>query len=154
MRKQTALLPVLLAFTAMSAPLYAGSSTAQMSVSVQVIARTILTVDTQPSAVNVTADDIARGYVDVPQAVAFRVRSNSREGFALTFQPVTFPFSAAEVRWGAQSAVVEGGDWMPSLSHPYQQGSSAGRLAVRLRLSAGVEPGSYAWPLQVAANSL
>ena len=138
----------------MSAPLYAGSSAAQMNVSVQVIARTILTVDTQPSAVNVTADDIARGYVDVPQAVAFRVRSNSREGFALTFQPVTFPFSAAEVRWGAQSAVVEGGDWMPSLSHPYQQGSSAGSLAVRLRLSAGVEPGSYAWPLQVAANSL
>ncbi|HEY8180998.1 MAG TPA: hypothetical protein VII32_02075 [Thermoanaerobaculia bacterium] len=154
MRKQTALLPVLLALTAMSAPLYAaGSNTAQMNVSVQVIARTILTVDAQPSAVNVTADDIARGYVDVPQAVAFRVRSNSRDGYTLTFQPVNFPFSAAEVRWGAQSAVVEGGDWMASLSHPYQQGSSAGSLAVRLRLSAGVEPGSYAWPLQVAANS-
>jgi len=155
MRKQTALLPVLLALTAMSAPLYAaGSNTAQMNVSVQVIARTILTVDVQPSAVNITADDIARGYVDVPQAVAFRVRSNSRAGYTLTFQPVNFPFSAAEVRWGAQSAVVEGGDWMASLSHPYQQGSSAGSLAVRLRLSAGVEPGSYAWPLQVAANSL
>jgi len=154
MREHKTLLPVLLAFTAMSAPLYAGSSTAQMNVSVHVIARTILTVDAQPSSVNITADDVARGYVDVPQAVAFRVRSNSRDGYMLTFQPVNFPFSAAEVRWGAQSATVEGGDWMPSLSHPYQQGGSAGSLAVRLRLSAGVEPGSYAWPLQVAANSL
>src|SRR5438876_2074615 len=121
MRKQGSLLTLLAAVTAMSAPVYAGSSTAQMTVSVQVIARTILTVDAQPSAVNVTADDIARGYVDVPQAVAFRVRSNSREGYTLTFQPVSFPFSAAEVRWGAQSAMVEGGDWMSSLSHPYQQ---------------------------------
>jgi len=86
--------------------------------------------------------------------VAFRVRSNSRDGYTLTFQPVRFPFSAAEVRWGAQSAMVEGGDWLASLSHPYQQGGSAGSLAVRLRLSAGVEPGSYSWPLQVAANSL
>ena len=76
MRKKTALLQMLLAIaiTAMSAPLYAGSSTGQMNVSVQVIARTILTVDAQPSEINVTADDIARGYVDVPQAVAFRVQ--------------------------------------------------------------------------------
>ena len=154
MRKQTAILLALLAVTAMSAPLYAGSSAAQMNVSVQVIARTILTVDAQPSEINVTADDIARGYVDVPQAVAFRVRSNSRQGYSLTFQPVSFPFSAAEVRWGGQMAMVDGGDWLAALSHPYQQGGSAGSLSVRLRLSAGVEPGTYAWPLQVAANSL
>lgn len=153
MRKGTLLL-VLIGLTTISAPLCAASSAGQMNVSVQVIARTILTIDTQPAAVNVTSDDVARGYVDVPQAVAFRVRSNSREGYTLTFQPVTFPFAAAEVRWGAQRAVVEGGDWMSSLSHPYQQGGSAGSLTVRLRLSAGVEPGSYAWPLQVAASSL
>lgn len=154
MRKRTTLLLVLIGLTAMSAPVYAGSSAAQMNVSVQVLPRTILTIDAQPAAVNVTADDVARGYVDVPQVVAFRVLSNSREGYSLTFHPVTFPFSAAEVRWGAQAAVVEGGDWMPSLSHPYQQGGSAGSLAVRLRLAAGVEPGTYAWPLQVAASSL
>ena len=145
---------MLLAITAMSAPLYAGSSTGQMNVSVQVIARTILTVDAQPSEINVTADDIARGYVDVPQAVAFRVRSNSRDGYTLTFQPVSFPFSSAMVRWEAQTARVEGGDWLASMSHPYQQGGSAGSLAVRLQLSADAEPGSYAWPLQVVANSL
>jgi hypothetical protein len=154
MRKGKALLLVLVAVTAISAPVYAGSSAAQMNVSVQVIARTILTIDAQPATVNVTQDDVARGYVDVPQVVAFRVLSNSRDGYSLTFHPISYPFSAAEVRWGAQAAVVEGGDWMPSLSHPYQQGGSAGSLAVRLRLSAGAEPGSYAWPLQVAASSL
>ena len=154
MRQQKTLLPLLLVFTAMSAPLYAGSSTAQISVSVRVIARTILTIDAQPATVNITPDDVVRGYVDVPQAVAFRVRSNSREGYSLTFQPVSFPFSAAEVRWGAQTATVEGSEWMSSLTHPYQQGGSVGSLAVRLRLASGVEPGSYTWPLQVAASSL
>lgn len=154
MRRQKTLLPLLLALTAIAIPSFAASNSAQMNVSVQVIARTILTIDAQPATVDISAEDVARGYVDVPQAVAFRVRSNSREGYTLTFQPVSFPFSAAEVRWGAQSATVEGGDWLSSLSHPYQQGGSAGSLAVRLRLSAGVEPGSYAWPLQVAANSL
>ena len=154
MREQKTLLPLLLVITAMSAPLYAGSSTAQISVSVQVIARTILTIDAQPATVNITAEDVVRGYVDVPQTVAFRVRSNSREGYSLTFQPVSFPFSAAEVRWGAQTATVEGSEWMSSLTHPYQQGGSVGSLAVRLRLATGVEPGSYTWPLQVAASSL
>jgi len=154
MRKQTALLPVLLAAIAISAPLYAGSSSAQMNVSVQVIARTILTIDAQPSAVTVTAADVARGYVEVPQAVAFRVRSNSREGYTLTFQPVAFPFSTAEVRWDAQTAIVQGGDWLSSLAHPYQPGGSVGSLAVRLQLASGVEPGSYPWPLRVAASSL
>ena len=154
MRDRKTLVLLLLALTAIATPSFAASNSAQMNVTVQVIARTILTIDAQPTTVDVTADDIGRGYVDVPQAVAFRVRSNSREGYTLTFQPVGFPFSAAEVRWGAQSAVVEGGDWLSSLSHPYQQGGSSGNLTVRLRLSAGVEPGSYAWPLQVAANSL
>jgi hypothetical protein len=125
-----------------------------MTVSVQVIARTILTIDAQPSSLSITSDDVTRGYVDVPQAVAFRVRSNSREGYSLTFQPVSFPFSAAEVRWGAQTATLEGSDWMSSLSHPYQQGGSTGSLSVRFRLASGVEPGNYAWPLQVAASSL
>ena len=138
----------------MSAPLYAGSSTAQINVSVQVIARTILTIDAQPATVSITTEDIARGYVDVPQTVAFRVLSNSREGYALTFQPVSYPFSAAEVRWGAQMATVESSEWMSSITHPYQHGGSVGTLAVRLRLAPGVEAGSYTWPLQVAANSL
>src|SRR6266550_643196 len=117
MREQKTLLPLLLAFTAMSAPLYAGSSTAQINVSVQVIARTILTIDAQPATVSITTEDIARGYVDVPQSVAFRVLSNSREGYALTFQPVSYPFSAAEVRWGAQMATVESSEWMSSITH-------------------------------------
>lgn len=155
MRRKQAIQLVAIALIAIANPVYAGSSTGQLSVTVRVIARTILTVDSQPASVSVTADDIARGYVDVPQAVAFRVRSNAREGYALAFQPVEFPFSAAEVQWNGRTAVVQSGNpWATSLTHPYQQGMTAGTLVVRLRVSAGAEPGTYSWPLQVAANSL
>jgi hypothetical protein len=155
MRRRLTLLPLLVALAAVTAPLYAGSNSAEMNVSVTVIARTILTIDSQPAAIEVTPTDIAQGYLDVPQAVAFRVRSNARGGYALGLQPIPFPFAAAEVQWGTQVTVVQGGtDWATYLSHPYQQGGSVGVLAVRLRLAPGAEPGSYPWPVQVSASSL
>jgi len=155
MRRTNATSLVAIALIAIASPIYAGSSTAEMTVSARVIARTILTVDSQPASVSVTAEDILRGYVDVPQAVTFRVRSNARDGYALGFQPLNFPFSAAEVRWNGRTTTVQSGnDWATSLTHPYQQGGSAGALVVRLRLSAGAEPGTYSWPLQFAADSL
>lgn len=153
--RKLALVPVLIIIASSLTPLYAGSSTAQMNVSVRVIARTILAIDSQPATVEVTAADIQRGYLDVPQAIAFRVRSNARDGYNLGFQEIAFPFASAEVQWGGQSAVVEsGGAWSGVLSHPYQQGGSAGSLSVRLHFAPGAEPGSYAWPVQVTANSL
>jgi hypothetical protein len=152
--RRLALVPVLIIIALSLTPLYAGSSTAQMNVSVRVIARTILAIDSQPPTVEVTAADIQRGYLDVPQAVSFRVRSNARDGYSLGFQEIAFPFASAEVQWGGQSAVVEGGAWSGVLSHPYQQGGSAGSLSVRLRIAPGAEPGSYAWPVQVTASSL
>ena len=54
--------------------------------------------------------------------------------------------------WGNSMATVGAdGTW---LTRPYQQGLAAGSLNVRLSLSPSAAPGSYAWPVQVAANSL
>jgi hypothetical protein len=40
------------------------------------------------------------------------------------------------------------------LTHGYQQGTTTGRLDVRLVLVADATPGSYSWPVRFAANSL
>ena len=155
MRRTNAISLAAIAVIAIANPIYAGSNTAEMTVTARVMARTILSVGSQPASVSVTSDDILRGYVEVPQAVTFTVRSNARGGYALSFQPVNFPFSIADVRWNGQMTVVQSGnDWAASLTHPYQQGGSVGALTVRLRLAAGAEPGTYSWPLQIAANSL
>ena len=152
MRKQTTLLLPLLLIAAFLPTAYANSASSTMNVSVQVIARTIVTVGQQPAAIDVTANDIQRGYIDLRAAVAFQVRSNARNGYALQFEPVGGPFSRAQVKWGNSTAVV-GADasW---LSRSYQSGTATGLLDVRLVLSADAAPGSYAWPIRFDANSL
>ena len=133
-------------------PLFAASKSASLTVSVEVIARTIMTVDSQPSTVEITAGDVARGYVDLPQSVAFHVRSNAANGYTVQFQPVTGPFSRADINWGSsQAAVGADGAW---LSQPHQQGVTTGTFNVRLTVAPGTQPGSYAWPVRFDAGSL
>jgi hypothetical protein len=152
MRKQTTLLLALLVIAVFLPTAYANSASATMNVSVQVIARTIVTVGQQPAAIDVTARDIQRGYIDLPAAVAFQVRSNARNGYVLQFEPVGGPFSRAQVKWGNSTAVVGAdGSW---LSRSPQSGTATGLLDVRLVLSADAAPGSYAWPIRFDANSL
>jgi len=137
---------------AIATPVFAGTSSSTLSVSVQVVARTILTVDSQPSAINITSDDVARGYIDLPQSVLFHVRSNAANGYAMEFQPVSYPFSRADVSWGSTAATIgSDGAW---LTEAYQQGTQAGSLNVRLSLAPGTQPGSYGWPLRFDAGSL
>jgi len=151
-KERTILLLSLLAIAVFLPTAYANSVSATMNVSVQVIARTIVTVGQQPAAINVTANDIQRGYIDLPAAVAFQVRSNARNGYALQFEPVGGPFSQAQVKWGTSTAVVgSDGSW---LSRSYQSGTATGLLDVRLVLTADAAPGSYAWPIRFDANSL
>ena len=152
MRKQTTLLLSLLVIAAFLPNAYANSTSATMNVSVQVIARTIVTVGQQPAAIDVTARDIQRGYIDLPAAVAFQVRSNARNGYVLQFEPVAGPFSRAQVKWDNSTATVGAdGTWITRSSQP---GIATGVLDVRLVLAADAEPGSYAWPIRFDANSL
>src|SRR5437899_5836590 len=106
MRTLRTVLPLIATFVVVAAPAYADSASASMAISVQVIGRTLLTVGQQPASVEVTQSDIQRGYIDVPAAVAFQVRSNAREGYSLQFQPVNGPFAQAKVTWENQTASV------------------------------------------------
>ncbi len=122
-----------------------------MTVSVEVIGRTVLTVDRQPATLEITRDDVSRGYIELHQAVSFRVRSNAANGYTLQFEAITFPFSRAEVTWDESAATVTGdGSWM---FRPYLEGTTAGTLNVRLTLMQGTQPGIYAWPVRFAAGS-
>jgi hypothetical protein len=150
-RKVTAFL-LLTSSVLLTAPLSAGSSSTQLNVSVQVIARTILTVDSQPATIDITSDDVARGYIDLPQAVGFHIRSNAANGYSLQFEPLGSPFTRADVNWGSTLATVgSDGTW---LTRPYQQGTTSGTLSVRLTVAPGTSAGSYPWPVRFAAESL
>jgi len=133
-------------------PAAAGSFSAQMQVSVRVIARTIVSVDQQPVTVEVTSGDVARGYVDIPQVIAFRVRSNAVNGYTLNFEPVTAPFSGAEVTWNGSVMVI--GNESSWMNREYHRVATSGVLRVRLLLAPATQPGNYPWPIRLTAASL
>jgi len=151
MRKRTVAFLMLTAVIS-AVPAFAGSVSAPLNVSVQVIARTILTVDSQPVSIEITDADVARGYIDLPGAIAFRIRSNASSGYSLQFQPVAYPFARADVNWDNSLATIGAdGSW---LTRPYSQGTTIGTMNVRLTLAPGTRSGSYAWPIVFAADSL
>ena len=142
---------LILATVALVQPLHAASST-QMNVSVEVVARTIFNVTSQPASVNVTSADVARGYVEIPAAIAFQVHSNARNGFTIQFQPVAEPFRQAQISWGTTTATVgSDGSWV---AQQYEQGVRSGSMSVRLSLAPSAIAATYAWPISVDANSL
>jgi len=148
--RQSVLLSLNLAAAAV--PATAASRAADMQVSVVVVARTILTVDQQPTIVQVSASDVARGYLDLPQAIAFRIRSNASNGYTVQVGPISAPFTHAEVTWNRIVMVVSSDS--TSVRQQYQPGTTSGVLSVRLLLAPTTVPGSYHWPIQLTAASL
>jgi hypothetical protein len=137
----------------LTAPASAESFSTSMTVSTQVIGRTLLTLDRQPSSLVVTPADVARGYVDLPGAVQFQVRSNVRQGYLVRFDALPPAFARAHVEWGATHVVVGTSDqaW---IAQPYSRSSAPVTASVRVELAPETAAGTYAWPLTVAADSL
>jgi hypothetical protein len=129
-----------------------GDTSASMQVSVEVVARTIMTIEAQPASVEISAGDVARGYIELPAAVTVRVRSNARSGYAIEFAPLSGPFNRAKVRWSSFEAAVTASEGSWVVQPQAKEVQSA--MAVRLIVSQGTQPGSYAWPLVIDAKSL
>lgn len=132
--------------------LFAESTSATMSVSVQVLARAIVTIDSQPATVEISSDDIARGYVDVESPILVRVRTNSRSGYLLHVANVNETFSSVELTSSDIDLHVSSHEsW---IQRPYVSGGDVMPLHARLRLSAGAMPGAVAMPISFSASPL
>ena len=134
-----------------AAPLSAESVTAPMTVSVQVLARAVVSVDAAPASVEVTAEDISRGYVDVAAPILVRVRTNSRRGYLLQVDNVSEAFSTVELTMANMSMNVTHESW---IQRPYVSGGDLMNVQARLRLSPGTTPGWHALPIAFSASPL
>lgn len=130
--------------------MHAESVSGQMVVSVQVIARAVVTVDSQPAAIVVTADDVARGYIDVTQPFLVRVRTNSRNGYLLQAEKTTEAFSAVELTNATTSLRVSSHETI--LHRPYVAGGDVMSLRARLYIAPGTQPGQHAVPVAFSAT--
>ncbi len=141
----------LAAFLAPSFSLEAGGVSASLSVSVVVPARAVLSVESQPAGLQITEEDVARGYVEAPGTSLVQVRTNSPAGWLLEFQPLQGPYRSVEVTGlGSTAQVSASGGW---LAQPYAGKTLVtASLGYRFFLSADARPGHYPWPVALAAT--
>jgi len=106
-----------------------------------------------PTAVQISAADIRRGFIDVVEPTALVVRSNSPSGFALDLMTVTPMVSSVVVRGlgPEQSLGAEGGTIVQRWQSPHTVILS---LQFRLVLAPGLTVGRYPWPISFAVRPL
>ena len=128
-----------------------GATGASFSVGATVLPQAGIAAQSLPQSLEVSARDVARGFVEVPNTVRLAVTSTSRDGFALDFWPRTTVFTAIIVRGAGPDASLDGnggtivqrgrhGVAMPLL------------LGFRFNLAPGTTPGIYPWPVQIDAR--
>lgn len=132
--------------------LRAESVEGKMTVSAMVVASAKLTVESQPSAIEITAADIERGYVDLDTPILLRVQTNSRRGYLLQLSNTDESFSAIEISFGNTAMRVSSHEtWV---ERPYVKGGESIAMHARLRLSPLAQPGRRTLPIDLTASAL
>lgn len=134
---------------------FSAQADTKVTVSATILKRASLQVLAQPSSVNVTAADIARGYVDVPAASQVAVRSNAPAGYLLEFASQGDFMRQIVVR-GLETDV----QLSPAGGMVSQKAAGKGvtkatlALGFRFLLSESAQEGTYAWPMRLSVVPL
>ena len=123
---------------------------AQFLVRATVQARATLVAVEHPTHLSISADDLQRGYKDVP--ARYRVESNAPQGWLLRLSPRIGITQHVEVRGLAETLVVQGDD--VEVYRPRTAEAEHLEFDYRFVLAPGVEPGTYELPIHVAATPL
>jgi hypothetical protein len=98
----------------------------------------------------VSGDDVARGYLDV--AAAYRVSSNDPSGYMVRLAPRTGLTRMVEV--GGLSTPIVMTDQSVEVVQPAALRPQTLALRFRLMLNEKAVPGTYAMPVQVSVSTL
>lgn len=128
------------------------TATASLQVSAYVVPRVLANVEYRVQSLEITAADVARGYVEVPSAIRLEVRTNDPSGYLVEYA-VTAPelVSSVEVRNGREVSTLSSPQgWM---HRPFNGTTETQEWTLRLNLRSNVAPGSYPLPLTVAVQT-
>jgi hypothetical protein len=143
-----------LACCAAGAPLLsqAEAATTTLRVTATVLSFFRMQVDYQANILTVTPNDIARGYVDAPAASNFTVVTNTQDGFVIDFRPRNELFDSAVITGLPQPVHIGAQGGSAQYNHAHGR-TTTHQLSYRFLLRAGVQPGSYGWPLEISVRS-
>jgi len=124
-----------------------------LNVSATVLAVARLELQSMPTHLLISPEDLRRGFVDAPEATTFIVRSNSRAGFALDLMTLMPLASSVVVRGleSEQSVGADGGTIVQRWAAPQAVNLS---LKFRLQLAPGLSAGEYPWPMRLRVRPL
>ena len=130
----------------------ASNKMASVHVSAVVRARAHLRTDHQVTHIKVTAEDIARGYIEAPGASKFFVATPKGVNYFVDFYPRGDFFVSVTI--DGLGSLVELGTEGGSIAQPGPGvKGAASTLDYRFRLTPEVQPGIYAWPLMLAVRA-
>lgn len=124
-----------------------------LAVSVTVLPVAKIEHESAPSALQISAADLRRGFIDVAQPTLFTVRSNSPTGFELQVLTVT-PVLSSMIVDGLNSELAlgaEGGSIVQRWEKPQSLNLA---LKFRFALAPGLVAGNYPWPVRLAVRPL
>jgi hypothetical protein len=126
-------------------------SNLSVSVTVQPVAR--IEHESAPYALEISAADLQRGFIDVRQPTQLTVRSNSPNGFELdvvTVAPVLSSMVVEGLNAGLELG-AEGGTIVQRWQQPQSVNLS---LKFRFALAPGLVAGNYPWPVRLSVRPL
>jgi hypothetical protein len=150
----TAVLMAVLAFASAPAAeaVPARSGKTHLKVSATVLPYADLKVLNRSQTLMITETDIDRGYIDVPGGSSIEVRSNSRDGYYLSFECFETAVKQVRVDGLGKPAVFGAGSGIVPMSMDARRVEI--ELSYRFILSESVRPGVYPWPLTVAVTPM
>jgi hypothetical protein len=134
-------------------PAAAAAVSARILVSAAVLPRTAILSATTPASLDVSARDVARGFLEVRGSSQLLVTNNSPQGFELEiFTGASIFSSVAVYGLGAEDTVdAYGGEIFLRARH----GAAIPLvLSYRFELAPGTVPGHYPWPLQFGVRPI
>jgi len=131
-----------------------GGQRTSVLVTATVLKHASLKILAQPAAVVVTAEDVARGYVDTSAPTEFSVKANT-ESFLLDFA-ASGDFMRQIIVFGLANEVQlsPAGGAIAQRSAPPASPLRGVLLSFRFVLSETVRPGMYQWPIRLSVTPL
>jgi hypothetical protein len=134
------------------APVQAASQMASLQVSAVIRNSAHLRTDFQATQLQITEADIARGYVDMPNASRFSVVTPKGGSYFVDFHPRSDLFQAVHIE-GLGSQVQLGADGGSVTQAGAGLAGVSSTLNYRFELKPEIQPGVYDWPLQLAVRA-
>ena len=131
----------------------ASAARAQIAVGATVLARALIAAQSSPDGIEISAADIARGYLDVPRATRLTIANTSPYGYALDVWPAAPVFrEVLIVGFGGEVRLRDDGGAIVARGAHGQ--ALPLTLDFRFLLAPGVLPGRYPWPLKFQVRPL